>query len=121
MLVRTARQAIGDAGRHQGKVHLIDAVRSSRCVEAETLHHVTSDIHENVCEPTEIMTHHDHDHPHHGHDPHHGRKSKGLHKDWRTWLVVGLMLAAMLIYVLTLDESLQPGVPPAERMPAAAE
>jgi hypothetical protein len=54
--------------------------------------------------------HHGHRHEHqgHGHVEHHGRKSKGLHKDWRAWLVVGLMLAAMAAYVLTMDESLQP-------------
>ena len=66
--------------------------------------------------------HHDHHHDHHDHQhhDHHPAKSKGLHKDWRTWLVVGLMLAAMLAYVLTMDESLQPGAPPGERMPADA-
>jgi len=31
--------------------------------------------------------------------------TKKLHKDWRVWLVVGLMLTAMAIYVLTLDDS----------------
>ena len=30
----------------------------------------------------------------------HGRK---LHKDWRLWVMVGLMLAAILIYLATLD------------------
>lgn len=34
--------------------------------------------------------------------------SKKLHKDWRVWLVVGLMVAAMVIYVLTLDDSIVP-------------
>jgi hypothetical protein len=33
---------------------------------------------------------------------------KKLHKDWRTWLVIILMLAAIGIYVLTLDDSIQP-------------
>ena len=70
------------------------------------------------------MTHHDHDHhghEHHGHDhEHHPAKSRGLHKDWRAWLVVGLMLAAMLAYVLSMDESLVPGAPQGERMPADA-
>jgi len=46
------------------------------------------------------------------------------HKDWRTWAVIGLMLAAMCIYVLTLDESVQPvgafpNAPPAAANPAA--
>ncbi len=33
----------------------------------------------------------------------------GWHKDWRTWAVIGLMLAAMGTYVLTLDDSIRPG------------
>lgn len=35
----------------------------------------------------------------------HGRQ---LHKDWRTWAAVALMLVAILIYVLTLDDSVAP-------------
>jgi hypothetical protein len=37
--------------------------------------------------------------------PHEHHKSEGrkLHKDWRLWLMVGLMLAAILIYLATLD------------------
>jgi hypothetical protein len=31
-----------------------------------------------------------------------------LHKDWRTWLVIALMLTATTIYVLTIDDSIQP-------------
>jgi hypothetical protein len=38
------------------------------------------------------------------------------HKDWRTWAVIGLMLAAIGTYVLTLDDSTQANSPP----PAAA-
>jgi hypothetical protein len=34
---------------------------------------------------------------------------KRLHKDWRVWVGVGLMLAAMATYVLTLDDSVLPG------------
>jgi hypothetical protein len=59
-----------------------------------------------------------HDHKHHDHGQHHhgGRKSKPLHKNWiawvavglMTWVAVGLMLAAMVMYVLSDDESLQP-------------
>lgn len=64
------------------------------------------------------MTHHDHEH--HGHHEH-APRSKGLHKDWRAWLVVGIMLAAMAMYVLSDDEALQPGdAQPQERVPAAA-
>ncbi len=32
-----------------------------------------------------------------------------FHKDWRTWAVVGLMLAAMFAYVMSDDEALVPG------------
>lgn len=65
--------------------------------------------------------HHGHRHGHHGHGEveHNHRGSKGLHKDWRAWLVVGLMLAAMVVYVLSMDESLQPDAPQGEQMPAA--
>jgi len=50
-------------------------------------------------------------HSKHSGQPHHSEKKptrKGLHKDWRAWLALGLMLAAMGIYVLTLDDSVQP-------------
>ena len=57
-----------------------------------------------------------HEHPHH---KHHDRKYPGMHKDWRTWLVVGLMLAAMLMYVLSNDEADQPGGEMAPAVPAA--
>jgi hypothetical protein len=36
--------------------------------------------------------------------------SRKLHKDWRVWLVVGIMLAAMIMYVLTLDDSIVPSI-----------
>lgn len=42
---------------------------------------------------------------------HHGGKSspkKSLHKDWKTWLGVLCMLAAIAAYVLTLDDSHRP-------------
>jgi len=35
------------------------------------------------------------------------RKRRKLHKDWRTWAVVALMLAAIGIYCLTLDDSIE--------------
>ena len=44
----------------------------------------------------------------------------GLHKDWRTWLVIGLMLAAIGAYVMTLDESIQPGSAAQGGIPATA-
>ncbi len=43
-----------------------------------------------------------------------------LHRDWRTWIGVVLMLLAALIYVLTLDDALEPGStppPPAATVP----
>jgi hypothetical protein len=38
-----------------------------------------------------------------------------LHRNWRTWIGVVLMLLAALIYILTLDDALEPGLtsPPA--------
>jgi len=44
----------------------------------------------------------------------------GLHKDWRTWVVIGLMLAAIGIYVISLDDSLHSGRVPPQEAPAAA-
>jgi hypothetical protein len=43
----------------------------------------------------------------------------GLHKDWRTWVVIGLMLAAIGIYVVTLDDSVQSANAPPQGVPAA--
>ncbi len=62
------------------------------------------------------MSHHP-DHPHH----HQGEKKKGLHKDWRMWTAVILMLIAMATYVLTDDEALGPGGQPQEAMEAVGE
>jgi hypothetical protein len=55
---------------------------------------------------------------------HHSEKNpawKGLHKDWRAWLALGLMLAAISIYVLTLDDSVQPEIAAGNGPPAAAQ
>ncbi len=55
------------------------------------------------------MTEHHHDHRHsqkHTHMANQKPHRKELHKDWRLWVTVSLMLAAALIYVLTLDDSL---------------
>ena len=41
------------------------------------------------------------------------------HKDWRLWVVVGLMLLAMLTYVMTMDEAVQPGGTVKQAVPAA--
>ncbi|MGA9755137.1 MAG: hypothetical protein WBV23_08325 [Desulfobaccales bacterium] len=66
-----------------------------------------------------------HGHPH-GHErdkakhSHPTERWRGLHKDWRTWAVIGLMLAAIGTYVLTLDESVQPGSAARDGLPASA-
>ncbi|MEQ8786835.1 MAG: hypothetical protein RIC55_11075 [Pirellulaceae bacterium] len=45
----------------------------------------------------------------HGRGAHGAKKSgQGLHRDWRLWTVVVLMLVGMAVYVLTFDESLSP-------------
>jgi hypothetical protein len=36
------------------------------------------------------------------------KSSRQLHKDWRVWLGVVLMLGAMAMYVLSLDDSVVP-------------
>ena len=50
----------------------------------------------------------EHSHPH-NHVHHHGPAWKRLHRDWRVWVAVGLMLAAMVAYVVSQDESIRPG------------
>jgi hypothetical protein len=56
------------------------------------------------------------------HSHHHGHKDKashghptelwrGAHKDWRVWVVIIVMLAAIGTYVFTLDDSIQAGGP----------
>ncbi len=51
----------------------------------------------------------------HEHGKKHGAK---IHHDWRFWAVI-LMLVAIGIYVLTLDESIAPGGD-GQKVPAAA-
>jgi len=64
---------------------------------------------------------HDHQHPHGESTNRHRPTGQGLHKDWRAWLVVLLMLAAMAVYLLTIDESLRPGVSPEQVSPSDVE
>jgi hypothetical protein len=45
---------------------------------------------------------------------------KGLHQNWRTWLVVGFMLMAIGMYVLTLDDSIVPVSPSGGGGPVSA-
>jgi hypothetical protein len=68
----------------------------------------------------EHMTHHPSQHDEHSHKHHPPHHRKGLHKHWLTWVVVGLMLAAMVAYVLSDNESIRPGGgPQGQAMPAA--
>ena len=55
----------------------------------------------------------------HGEHCQHQHGKKKLHRDWRMWAIVGLMLLAMAIYLLTLDERIVPGAAPAGTPPAA--
>ncbi len=53
--------------------------------------------------------------------PHSTAKSKrAVHKDWRVWVVVGLMLAGMAVYVFSLDESFWPSGDSKDEVPAEA-
>ncbi len=62
------------------------------------------------------------------HRDHHANPPEGenraawrrAHKDWRLWVVVSLMLLAMLTYVMTMDEAVQPGGKVREAVPAAS-
>ena len=60
----------------------------------------------------------DQGHAHRGHEQHgheqHGhladdKPRRRFHKDWRVWVGVVLILAAMAVYVLTDNERLRPG------------
>ena len=63
---------------------------------------------------------HDHQHSPHAHHGHEPPKKRGIHHDWRFWTAVILMLAAMGIYVATMDEAIGPGSD-GQPVPAAAE
>jgi Co/Zn/Cd efflux system component len=60
---------------------------------------------------------------HHEHDHQQTPPRRKLHHDWRLWLVVGLMLVAMFIYVLSDNERFSLGrrtgnvSPPVPAMP----
>jgi hypothetical protein len=59
------------------------------------------------------MTQHNHKHSeHHRHTraPEDESGTKKFHKDWRVRLAVVVMLAAVIIYVLTLDDSIVPAI-----------
>jgi hypothetical protein len=59
--------------------------------------------------------HHHTEHNHHGEH----RPAKRIHHQWWFWVGVILMLAAMGMYVASLDEALQPGEKIGEPVPAA--
>jgi hypothetical protein len=63
---------------------------------------------------------HPNHHQQHEHDHEQEKKKLALHKDWRAWVVVLLMLGGMLIYISSLDESEGPGGQPQPAMGDAA-
>jgi hypothetical protein len=61
------------------------------------------------------------EHSHHGNHQHsHDAPKKKIHHDWRFWAVI-LMLGAMLLYVVTNDEAVEPGGQIQQEVPADAE
>jgi len=63
------------------------------------------------------MNHPDKHHPE-GHH-HHGKSRPPIHKDWRAWVAVVLILTAMGVYIITNGEVLRFGPPPQPAAPAA--
>jgi ABC-type nickel/cobalt efflux system permease component RcnA len=61
--------------------------------------------------------HDKHNHPHGGHTA--APWYTTVHRNWVFWVAVGLMLVAMAIYVLSMDEEVQPGGNLQAPMPAA--
>jgi hypothetical protein len=60
------------------------------------------------------MTHHTHKHS--TEKPQTGRQ---LHKRWEVWTVIALMLAAMMFYVGSMDESVWPRAWQGNKAPAS--
>jgi hypothetical protein len=48
-------------------------------------------------------------HEQHKHNEPQRKANKPWHQDWKTWTAIVLMLAAMLVYVFSVDESVGPG------------
>jgi hypothetical protein len=71
------------------------------------------------------MSQHDkhsrHERGKHDHTASHSSSRKPIHRDWRLWVAVALMLGAMGIYVATMDEALVPGGQIGAEVPADAE
>ena len=53
-------------------------------------------------------------------EPHPSPYWKHMHRDWRTWIGVAFMFAALSIYVLSGDLSWLPRSQPRQPLPAAA-
>jgi hypothetical protein len=47
-------------------------------------------------------------------------RSRGLHRDWRTWVAVGVLLLAAAAYVLNLDRVILPVAGGGTQSPASA-
>jgi len=43
---------------------------------------------------------------------HHGPYYKNMHKDWRVWVGVVLIMVALTIYIMSVDFTIQPALPP---------
>ena len=54
------------------------------------------------------MSKQSHEHAKHDHRDKARSSNWMLHKDWRTWLAVAVMIAAIIMYVLSLDDSIVP-------------
>ncbi|HET6326933.1 MAG TPA: hypothetical protein VFG04_19800 [Planctomycetaceae bacterium] len=67
------------------------------------------------------QAHHDHPGHHAGHHTdhqHENKPGKQYHKDWRVWVALVVILAAMATYVITNGEVIRPvSVPPSEVAP----
>lgn len=64
------------------------------------------------------MSQKNHDHKHsNSHNHQKASSGSGIHRDWRFWGVIA-MLVAIVLYVMTMDESLEPAGD-GEQVPAA--
>ncbi len=63
-------------------------------------------------------------HPTRRHSAENRHRDKGkeqdrkLYKRWEVWAVIALMLAAMVFYIVSLDESIWPGAKQGNKSPA---
>lgn len=56
----------------------------------------------------EVMASHSRNHSKHGHEETRASGVWKLHKDWRAWLAILLMLLGIVMYVFSLDDSIIP-------------